>query len=905
MAKPDICGSAALLGTASAFALLVTTPVWAQDGASASASAPAPDAPPAEEEIVVRGIRAAQESSQLIKRDAAQIVDAITAEDVGKLPDQNIAESLQRITGVQIQRDLGEGSGVSVRGLTQNRFEVDGATLTGNDTGRGVNFESIPSELYSGIRVYKSPTASQVEGSLGALIRLTTLRPLDLSRKDPILVAGSAQAAYSEYRNAWDPTLSGMIAGRFDTAVGEIGAVLSLSYQRRSLRNDYMQVIAWDRTTFGDLNGNGVVESAPTGPLTPDEVYRARAIRQVTQLADRKRIGGLGTVQWRPGGGFELRATANYLEYSQENDYRQLQFATNRPNTASSAVTITPDRTLSAATITGTAFSTQNFSIPTTQTNFNGQLELDWKSSDNLHMKLLGTIGRGRNKPLLRIFPVLQQRTGQTLQYDFGAGTGLPTVAIPNFDFSNLANYAANTVATQRRDPRNDDNALLFDVDYAINSGWLKSVEAGARYSNGGVDFDFYRTTSAKLLGRPATTLETQLPPGAFALTFPGGADFMEGFSGNVPRGWVTYSPEYLRGPGGEALLALAGLDPNAVPLDYTASWKVHEKTYAGYVQANFDGDLGSMPVRGNIGVRYVKTDSVSTGYFPQSGTNFYLPELFERHYGDWLPSANLTIYPAQDFLVRFAAAKVMSRPAFTQLSAATTFMPAQAVATAGNPFLDPFRATQADVSFEWYYGRGDIVSLALFYKDVAAFITTETVSITGPDMIGGTQAYLLTRPANGRNGKIKGFEFNLEHNFVELPAPLDGFGIRANYTFVDSNTPDIDDITGETLPIPGLSRNSYNLVGFYEKYGFQARISYNWRSDFISGTFAGRPIFTKGNGRLDASLGYDLTRNIALTVEAINLTKARDFNYFVLEERPLQIGINDRRFLFGVRGRF
>lgn len=856
------------------------------------------------DDILVRGYRASVETSLQVKRDADQIVDVITAEDVGKLPDQNIAESLQRVTGVQIERSQGEGSGVSVRGLTQNRFEVDGATLTGNDTGRGVNFESIPSELYSGIRVYKSPTADQVEGSLGATIRLTTIRPLDLRQN--LLVAGSAQAAYSEYRDAWDPTISGLVAAKADTGIGEVAAVLSLSYQKRRLRNDFLQVVAWDRSNIGDRDRDGTLETATSGPLRDDDLYLPRQIRQVSQLNNRERVGGLFTFQWRPDPTFELRATANYLEYRFENDYRQIQFSTNRPAAATSNVTVSPDRTLSAATVTGVAFATQNFSTPTKQTNFNGQIELDWKPTDRLSASLLGSIGRGRNKPLLRIFSLLQQRSGQTLSYDFGADADLPTVSIANYDFTDINNYASNTVSTQRRDPRNDDNAVMIDLNYKVDSGFLKSIDLGGRYSDGGVVFDFYRVTANNLVGRLATVLQGQLPPGAFINTLPTGSDFLSGLSGNVPRGWVTYDASYLTGEGGRALLALSNLNPNAVPLDFTASWEVREQSHAAYAKANFDGDIGTLPFRGNLGIRWVKSDTQSTGFFPVPNSTAFAPQTFENGYEDWLPSANLTLYPAQDFLVRFAAAKVMSRPTFENLSAATTFMFATQVANAGNPFLKPFRVSQADVSFEWYFRRGDLLSLALFYKDVGAFITTERVITQGPDGTNtGTIDYILSRPANGTDGKVKGFEVAFEHAFVELPGVLSGFGIRANYTFIDSSTPNVDDITGETLPLQGLSRNSYNLTGYYEKYGAQARLSYNWRSDYVSSTFAGRPVFTQGTGRLDGSLSYDLVKGISLTLEAINLTKARDFNYFVVEERPLQIGVNDRRFLFGARARF
>ncbi|HET9511861.1 MAG TPA: TonB-dependent receptor [Sphingomonas sp.] len=890
-----------MLLAASATSLLACIPAQAQNkpGEGAGENTPSPN------EVIVRGIRASQESALAIKRDADQIVDAISAEDVGKLPDQNIAESLQRITGVQINRSLGEGSGVSVRGLTQNRFEIDGATLVGNDTGRGVNFESIPSELYSSIRVYKSPTADQVEGSLGALVRLTTLRPLDMKRNQKTLIAGSAQAAYSDYRKAWDPTLSITAAGRTSTGVGEVGAVLSLSYQRRSLRNDFIQINAWDRVALTDRNGNGRIESATSGPLTGDEVYQPRQIRLVAQYVDRERIGGLATVQWRPASNLDLRATANYLEYSFENDYRQIQFATNRPASATTGAVISPDATLLRAQITGVSFGAQNFSIPTKQTNFNGQLEADWKATERLSIHALASMGRGRNTPLLRIYPVLQQAVAQTMVYDFGSPNELPTIALPNIDFNSLSSYAGNTVATQRRDPRNDDTAYMVDVDYKIDAGWLRSFEAGARYSTGGVAFDFYRATSSTLLRVPTATLVSQLGADAFQATLPSGNDFLGNLLGTVPRGWTTFNPDFLTGAGGKTLLQLAGLSGDAVPFDYAASWTVAEKTYAGYAKLNLRGDIAALPFTGNIGVRYVKTDTMSRGYFPTTTAPGYIAQDFNNSYGDWLPSGNLTFYPARDLLVRLAASKVMSRPGYPQLSAATTYQPAQLLASAGNPFLDPFRATQADLSVEWYFRRGDLLSVAFFYKDVAAFIVNETLSVRGPDLLGGTIDYLLTRPANGRNGKIKGLEVNFEHAFAELPAPLDGLGVRANYTFVDSTTPSFDEISNQNLPIQGLSRHSYNLTGYYEKYGAQLRLTYNWRDDFVSSTFAGRPVFTQGTGRLDGSLGYDVTKQISVTAEAINLTNARDFDYFVVKERPLQLGVNDRRFLFGIRARF
>ncbi len=878
--------------------------VHAQDRAQDQAAKPVEAAAPAaadETVVVVTGIRKSLENALRTKRRASQIVDAISAEDIGKLPDQNVAESLQRITGVQIGRSVGQGSSVAIRGLPQNRYEIDGATLTGNSGNGGVSFDSIPSELFGSLEVIKSPTADMTEGALGGTIRMNTIRPLDLKG---LTMSGSARAAYSEFRDSWDPEVSGLIGNKWNTSIGQIGALVDLSYSEQSLRNDNLEVSSWNRVAFGDLDHSGSTVGAATGALTPDEVWRPAQIRLTSQEQDRKRTGALISLQWKPNADVSLRLTSSYTKFEYEIDSRLLRLDVGSGLAATTAYTRDPDGTLSSATINNLNFITNNFFTPENQTNFTHQLEASWNVNDRLTLSTLVNVARGRDRVGLQLYPTLNIAAPTTLSYAFNGGDSLPTVTLPTFDFTNLSNYKLNTVVPQTKDTRNEEDAYRLDLKYRVDAGPLQDVQVGYRYgklfvsqhnnnnSAIGSNHQGINATAAEglLLGAYATSLET-------------GNDFMNGISGELPRGWGGYDGDWLKG-NTQDLLQFAGLTL-PVPPDLVSWYDVTLKTSASYVRGNLAGNLFSIPYSGNIGVRVVTTSSYSGAYLgPNASSLVYTTQ--KNSYTDTLPSANISFNVRDDVIVRLAAAKVVARPDPSQLSAATSRNNGLQTASSGNPNLNPFRATQFDVSAEWYFAPGSVLTVAGFYKDVAAFIDTriDHVTISNPEFP-GKDDFLLSHPVNGDSGKVKGLEFDYQQNFTMLPSPFDGLGVQANYTYVDSTTPNKDPQTGEALALQNLSKDSYNIVAYYEKYGASFRLAYNWRSEYLAGTISGSPIYNGAYGQLDAGASYDLSKRLTLTFDAININNALEHTYQTSETRLLHLGENGPRYMIGLRARY
>ena len=894
-----------LLSGIAAIALTAPGLVQAQDAAQAPAlAAPAQTAAPADTStlVVVQGIRKSLANAIRTKRAADQIVDAVSAEDVGKLPDQNVAEGLQRITGVQIGRSLGQGSSVAIRGLPENRYEIDGATLTGNSGNGGVSFDSIPSELFGSLEVIKSPTADMTEGALGGTIRMNTVRPLDLKG---LTITGQARADYSDFRKAWDPDASLFIGDKWNTSHGQIGALLDVSFDEESLREDNLEVSSWNRTTFGDLDGNGQKTGATSGPLKPDEVWQPQQIRLTSQEQDRKRLGLLGTLQWKPNSDINLRLTTSYTQYHYAIDSRLLRLDVNQPLANTVSYTRDADGTLSAASIKNVNFITNNFFTPENQDNLTTQFEGSWNVNEKLSVSTLLNIARGRDSVPLQLYPTLQVSSPTTLTYQFNGGDSLPTVTLPTLNLASLASYKLNTVVPQTKDTHNDEDAARFDVKYKTDWGILTDLRAGYRHGRLYVaQFNDNNSAVGSLNQGMLASNAATLLPGAYTTALETGDDFMDGVSGTLPRGWGGYNGFWLKG-NTNALLQFSGLTL-PVPPDYPSWYKVTTKTDAGYLMGDLGGTLFSIPYTGNVGVRVVSSEVDSGAWLPDAGGVNLVYTVQKNSYTDTLPSLNLAFDVRDDVVVRFAAAKVMSPADPSNLSAATSRNNGLLTESSGNPFLKPFRATQFDLSAEWYFKPGSVLTVAAFYKDVQAFIATQIdlVTLYNPEFQGDNQ-YKLSHPVNGGNGKVDGLEFDYQNNFTFLPSPFDGLGVQANYTFVDSTTPLTDVQTGEPLPLQNLSKNSYNLVAYYQKYGAEFRLAYNWRSKYLTGTISGSPIYNGDYGQLDGSASYDLSHNLTVFLDAVNITGSNTYVRGRFEEQFLAAYKGDARYTLGIRYKY
>jgi len=882
-------------------------------------------------DVVVTGVRASLSSAQGIKRNADQIVDSIVAEDIGKLPDRNVAEALQRITGIQIQRNFGEGSSIAIRGLSQVRTEINGRDVFTANNGRTLSLEDVPSELLAGVDVYKNPAANLIEGGIGGLVNLRTRKPFDF---DGFKLSASGSANYYDLYDTTKPQANLLLSDRWDTGIGEIGLLVDLAYQQTAFRQD--QISSQPFYLLNDTLGANGAPANPTDYATAQGLnrlgtptYLSHGVGIGQYLGDRRRFGVDAALQWRPTDTLDL--TAEYIRSDYKfryGDYSYFAYTGDNP--------ITPDFTQPFTYDNDGNFRSGTFvNVPTNANTSMEQrksvtsdysLNAKWRPTDRLTVNgdfqyIRGTTDGQRS---IVILASTAERLNTTV------GDGVPTMIVtPDNNPANgnglvgdPANYASGAGYLDHIEHSvGSEYAGRLDVDYKFDNSFLRSIAAGVRYTDRSAVTDsstyaYYGLTRA-------------LSPDLYQTRLFRG-DLYRGFQG-VPEGVTFFNRDVVLDYDATRQALAPFVDPSQqqallngvgyVPSDRNTQG---EKTYTAYGVVRF-GTSGALPIDGNVGVRAIKTKVNTSGFIGSSaqvqtgvdaagqpvfgnGPIVYNALTVDSNYTKFLPSVNLTFHFTNKLQLRLAASKALTRPGFDQLNPNITIYEnnptnGQRTATTGNANLRPLTADQADVSLEYYFSRTSSVYAAGFYKKVDGFIA----NITTPETYNfGTNSYTyqVTRPVNGDNGKIKGFEVGGNTFFDFLPGWLSGFGTQANFTYVDSKapSPDAQDTTGAqlTVPLEQLSKYSYNLIGFYDKGPLSARVAYNWRSKYVvttRGNGSGNlPIFNDARGQLDASITYTIAPHFAMTVDGTNLTNTENRTYYGVASRPQSSVLNDRR---------
>jgi len=860
---------ARLAGGAS-LAVLAVTPALAQDPAGGNA------ADPPGEEIIVTGIRASLEQAADIKRDAPQVMDVITAEDVGKLPDSNVAEALQRVTGVQITRVFGEGQSVSVRGLQQVRVEVDGRTLLGwsarlsppeNDQlGRSSGLDSVPSSLFGRLEVRKSPLASQAEGGLGGTVNLVTPKPL--SFKEPT-ISVRAQGVYSENTDKFEPAITGFATTKF--ADGRIGVMIAGEYQKRTSTTQ-----TFERNNFLNRNYTGTGGGAiPTPVLLQYEQF----------VVDRSRLGLNGAIQFEVTPEFMITADALY---SKLKTGRHQDFFAFRLPTGSNPVTnrVVEDGMVVAGNANGTVTTAGQIRNEPTESflyGLNGKYE-----NDGLTVEADGYYSKGTIDQTIQII-TLQATAAVPGAFDFRDQT-VPSLTLGGtFNPTNYASYnpANNGVRSNRLIGLLEEWTGKLDVSYEADSG--VTISAGVRYT------DLHARSNA--FRSQVTPTRTEIEP---YLKLINAGDILADIPGSFPRSFLSTAPtfDYVFN---RAQAAEPNPDPNGrstllpnLQRDYDLS----EKTIAGYLMVSGEGEILGVPYKANGGVRIAATRLSVDSYVNVGSVSTLRND--KNRYTTVLPSANIAFNVTDNFLVRVSGSQTMQRASIADLAPSTFFNATNLSVTGGNVNLKPPISTQADVSFEYYTGKSSLISGAVFYKDVKDFIASFVTSGVDTNLDPQGRVLVFSRPENLASAKIKGFEIGIQQFADFLPSPLDGLGIIANYTYSDS-----EDQSG--FPLVAVSKNSYNLVGLYEKGPFSARLAYNYRDEAVFEFSEGRPSFIGSRSQLDAQVGFDITRNFALSLQAQNLMpkKSATKEYSVNEVALNSYALSERRFSVGLRAKF
>ncbi|TYC90455.1 TonB-dependent receptor [Novosphingobium sp. BW1] len=905
----------ALLCSAAILALAAAPQAFAQEaGDAAEEEQGTLSTPDAEAVIIVSGIRASQRAAIDIKRDAVSVVDSIVAEDLGKLPDQNVAESLQRIAGVTIERNRGEGRYITVRGFGPkfNAVTVNGRTLATDNNGREFSFDVLPSEIISGADVYKSPQANVNGASIGATVDVHTLRAIDQS--EAFAFSASAGQMWAEIADKFNPEISGVMSWR--NADSTLGISLSGVYTKRDTRNDEFTIGAGHVRRSSDdsyYDANGV----PGGRLGPDVAPFAN-VSMPSNLSpffferSLERYGFSGALQFRPTDNLTVSFDGIYSKA----DFTEQQTGLAYDFSGGSLVEQIVEDGEAVYQRYENGFVDQivqydHRDVLTTQFGAN----VEWIATDRLKLN----VDVSRSKAERRgkedgLFTTIR-RKGMDMWFDRRGGSPIYEYGFSNPAYPNAAtNPQGITAHYYTWGATNDVDDKISE--YRFDSEWEATDELTLFF--GGM----YARRTKTLTGDEMPFEQQCAYCGSdrvlsASLFRPTGRDFFQG-SGpdNIVRDWVIYSPQEMIG----VIDAFAEEDGIAfAPAVYSpaASSVVDEKVKIGYVMANYRTMLGDMPLTINAGLRYEGTSYTSDGASRTiisarpngQGQNIIevsdvVPVGFKGQYHDWLPSLNIKLEPTPDLILRLSASKVMTRPTLTDLSPRQTIQtnPGNETISRGNPDLDPFRAKQVEVGAEWYFADSSLLSFAAFYKKIDSFVTL----VTTPQLVDEV-TFQVTVPDNGQGATVKGFELGYRQAFSGLPSPLDGLGVQTSFNYTESNANYTNAVAGVSYGLEGLSKTSYSLVGFYEKYGIQARVAYTWRDNFLQVASGrnGEPEYFDAYGQLDAGLSYEVTPRFTVFMDAINLNDAKEFIYSVSPNRTKEYRRTGRRFSGGVRFRF
>jgi TonB-dependent receptor len=892
--------------------------------------------------IIVTGFRASLDAALDIKRDSITSVDAIVAEDIAKFPDQNLAESLQRIPGISIQRDGGEGRSITVRGLGSQftRVRVNGLeTIATSHDGassnrdRGFDFNVFASELFSSVVVHKTAEASLDEGSLGAVIDLNTGNPL--AGKYGLTLVGSAQASYNDLSKNFGPRLAGLVSWKSDD--GTFGASLSAAYQSTDTLELGNNTVRWSQARFDSVNGTPCFTTQNSGgsfvPSTAcNEValaFHPRIPRYGRVSHDRERLGLTGSLQWSPSDATKVSIDALYSNFSEDREERwgEVLLRSNERSIDVVDYTIDPaTNNLVSATLNDAWVRTEHF-LKSSETDFY-QVGATWDQDlgDSFRFTLRGGLSESDADVPVETTFVFDDRDAQGYHYDYS------DMRTPQLSFgTSVTDPAVFQLAEIRDRPSNVTNKfrtvqLATEWD-AMDGIQLQAGGVWRRFSfdstaftrdtvvcgNGGVD---------RVLGTLACSPSGTFGPAA-VYGFPAGSlgELFNLGSAGQPAGTTS---QFLI-PNLAAAADFTNLYDRTPAVDAGNTRSVIEEATGGYLQANVRGEIFGIEAAANAGLRYVYTDQTSTGL--SSG----VPVTVERHYDDWLPSINFALFPNDNIVIRAAMSKVITRPTLGNLTPGGSVDGFNYRVSFGNPFLDPFRATAYDLAFEWYFADEAIASVALFRKDIASFPVSETRSGTfastglptsiippsSPAAINPEgQLWTINSITNGEGAKLNGVELALQTPFFFLPGVLSNFGGIVNATFVDSDAdylvsgpsitpggPLISETRSSTLF--GLAEQAFNATLYYEDSKFSARASVSYRSDFVDANSGTGNVF-EGYGsslNVDASMRYKITEHIEVSLEGVNLTDEYRYRWTDIDtRRNYENNHFGRTFLVGAR---
>jgi iron complex outermembrane recepter protein len=955
------------------------------------------------EEVIVTGFRASLADALQNKRESNQIIESVTAEDIGKFPDQNVAESLQRLPGISIDRSNGQGTKARIRGLDQNVTLLnDDIFLSGLELytqGEGNvresdSLEGVPSELLGGIDVYKSPNASQSESGLGGIINLKTRSPFDLTGTT---LAGNVR--YADSGEGWEPLGALVFSHQFNE---RLAVIASVSYDKQQFQTDVL----------GGQNRGNWRFSNRNDRTTVTQDYFAPEYRYATDRdEERERLGASVAVAFRPTDSTELEAQWFHsgLEILTQEGSLKFPFATEGgalvTNDPSLPFEIDGNGVLVRGTITANSAEAISFVKNTDITSNNFQLKFKfdndgpWRASASAAYSKANQDSASANNDV--------RYTAYGVRGEDGVGFAPNASAPPNYRFTYLNNngtlpsFQLEGNTDLYTNPANgffkshwafadqteaENYALRGDVQFDppfIKDGSV-TFSGGLRLANRKIDYEFGRYLAdysgkgeldGSAFGQNWTPFgyfqdgaigykSCEIPASAGAnfqfapcdrfgnspalitpyQTFTGSPGRVETINGFWAPGHVTGNAVMVqnRSQMSNALAWIQALYPDT-PFSFFPSpletFKVEEKTTSAYLMADvgepadrYHINVGARVIHTELGVDQNAASNPNPTFWGTDSWNGVLKDFttvkHDRSYTDILPSMNVVVDVTEGSKVRFSAARVMARQDLFQLGRGfeqnftrdsdpnSPFVDLFRFTngSTGNPELDPYRASQFDLSYEYYFGSQGLVAVTPFWKEVDSFVTVETQSIFVMDQAGGREGPVQV-PINGKGGNIKGIELSGQYAFDW------GLGFTVNYTYSDSESGFSNDVDSE-LPIPGVPENAFNATVYYQNHGFEARVSYGWRDKSFDSNFGfadtvfpatGDPqnitrtygVWNRDYYQIDAQVAYQITSKLGVTLEAINLTEQDQSQYLQFENLPFTFDSGSRRILVGIRGSF
>ncbi|WP_309628447.1 TonB-dependent receptor [Brevundimonas sp.] len=908
----------------------------AAPAAALAQTAPAQDETSVDDIVVTGSFANSLADALTIKRRADSISDVVSASDIGNFPAVNVAEALQRVPGVSISREAGEGQFVSVRGLGPNFQSVtlNGSPIAYNEnirnsdqSGRQFQFRVIPADLISAIVVTKSPTADLIDGGIGSNI---DIRTADALATEPFATA----RIFSHYENRTEEnTPNGSISAGWRNADRTFGVVAGVSLATRHVQFDRVQTTGYTNRVI-----NGATVSAPN------------EIQLTLEQEERTRISAMAGLSWKPTDSFALRADALYSRFNNVIDEDRISFGfggradfTTR-FVASSARVV--DGVLYAGQMNGGRIDRSAEYSEQQHENLFVKLQADW---DVLGWTVTPSISYSEANsflpvPLQRIGGATAENpAGLTYSYDFGddpIGNREYASLLTNLDLSSPTSTRATTYRTRPINSEDNDKTALLniqrDLDARFGALELGSIRFGGQYTDRSRD---YQRRDRVLTARPGIDVNTpafldqQLPSNAFDRSI-----------GNLYPQGLTYN---------RTLYGISFVIPNesndtnaqsddlvATGADLQQSYGVDEQITALYGRADFSVDFGPVPMDANLGLRWVSTDTLVKGTLLTAGRNaagavttVVNPQTFEGSYEEFLPSLNLNFELRDDVLLRLGASRTLTRPSLADLRTAVvpnsglitrvflegqtaldTAVPGARVGVGGNPELQPYTSVNYDASLEWYFNDFGALYGAVFSKDISDFIggIARTEQILFATQAGQTLTadLQITRPQNIGDATIQGFEVGVSYK-------LDwGLGLSASATLTESEA-QIEATPGvvTTAGLQGVSDESFSISPFFERGPFEAHFSYTYRSDFAAngnispGSNAvldeNSAIMADGFGTLDFGASWQVNDTFQVFAEGTNILDARQAVYFGKESRPFQIHEYGPSYNLGLRATF